>query len=77
MTTNTRIFKLCSYINEDGWCICEEKCDTFTYFKKVKSKYVLAPRPDGKCYCGGTKIKNGKKNCKNLEYYGYDCQGFL
>ena len=32
---------------------------------------ILAPRPDGKCYCGET-----REDCGNFSVYGKDCQGF-
>ena len=32
---------------------------------------VLAPRPNGKCYCGHL-----RKDCSNFQVYGFDCNKF-
>ena len=38
---------------------------------RIGGRPILAPRPDGKCYCGVIREK-----CGNFVTYGEDCQGF-
>ena len=64
------IFKKCSFIDDYGSCFCDD-CDSYSWYYVKNGVYKLAPRPDGRCYCGYM-----RENCPNFQAYGKDCQGF-
>jgi hypothetical protein len=70
----------CSFLNSDGYCLCSDGCSYTSWFwakeqgdnePKLVIPIRLAPRPNGKCYCGAM-----RKDCPNFQAYGFDCQGF-
>lgn len=59
--------------SDNGDCFCKNKCDceqTYLMKNSIGDK-VLAPRFDGRCYCGRI-----REECPNYKAYGTDCQGF-
>jgi hypothetical protein len=64
-----KIYEECSFGSD---CFCEDGCQDTSYFTTNSiGDEVLAPRLDGKCYCGRFREK-----CPNYIAYGTDCQGF-
>jgi hypothetical protein len=64
-----KIHKVCSY---GSLCFCETECEKYNYFMINSFGYEeLAPRLDGRCYCGDI-----REDCPNYIEYGFDCQGF-
>lgn len=64
-----KVYEACSF---GSCCFCEKGCDETSYYiTNFIGEEELAPRPDGKCYCG---IK--RERCPNYIAHGRDCQGF-
>lgn len=52
-------------------CYCDGPCEDTLWYWNINGDLVLAPHPNGTCYCG-----KKRENCPNFETYGYDCNGF-
>lgn len=64
-----KIYEECSF---GTGCACEDYCKKQSFFTTDSTgEESLAPRLDGKCYCG-----RKRENCPNYITYGTDCQGF-
>jgi hypothetical protein len=61
------IYEYCACCGEI--CCCDDYDNYRTCFYTKGG--ILAPRPDGKCYCGDI-----RENCINYITYGTDCNGF-
>ena len=67
----SKVVEDCASMDKDGFCFCQNGCKRTSFFHKTERGYELAPRPDGRCYCG-----NPREMCPTFRAYGQDCQGF-